>query len=153
VMATETIRVTIPQGVKEGSKVRVTGKGEPGFYGGPPGDLYLIIHIEPHPILRREDDNLHMEVPVTVREAILGGTITIPTVEGEVNLKVPPGSQSGQTLKLKGKGAINPKTKQRGDLMVKLVVKVPKTEDREILEAVRKMDKYYEEDVRRALRL
>jgi len=153
VMATETIRVTIPQGVKEGSKVRVTGKGEPGFYGGPPGDLYLIIHIEPHPILRREDDNLHMEVPVTVREAILGGTITIPTVEGEVNLKVPAGSQSGQTLKLKGKGAINPKTKQRGDLMVKLVVKVPKTEDREILEAVRKMDKYYEEDVRRALRL
>jgi molecular chaperone DnaJ len=149
----ETIRVTIPQGVKEGSKVRVAGKGEPGFYGGPPGDLYLIIHIEPHPILRREEDNLFMEVPVTVREAILGGTITIPTVEGEVNLKVPAGSQSGQTLKLKGRGAINPKTKQRGDLMVKLVVKVPKTEDREILEAVRKMDRYYEEDVRGALRL
>jgi molecular chaperone DnaJ len=153
VVGTETIRVTIPQGVKEGSKVRVAGKGEPGFYGGPPGDLYLIIHIEPHPILRREEDNLHMDVPVTVREAILGGTITIPTIEGEVNLKVPAGSQSGQTLKLKGKGAMNLKTKQRGDLMVKLVVKVPKTEDREILEAVRKMDRYYEEDVRRALRL
>jgi len=153
VVGTETIRVTIPQGVKEGSKVRVAGKGEPGFYGGPPGDLYLIIHIEPHPVLRREDDNLHMEVPVTVREAILGGTITIPTIEGEVNLKIPAGSQSGQTLKLKGKGAMNPKTKQRGDLMVKLVVKVPKTDDREILEAVRKMDRYYDEDVRRALRL
>ena len=139
--------------MKEGSKVRVAGKGEPGFYGGPPGDLYLIIHIEPHPILRREEDNLFMEVPVTVREAILGGTITIPTIEGEVNLKVPPGSQSGQTLKLKGKGAMNPKTKKRGDLMVKLVVKVPRTEDREILEAVRKMDMYYEEDVRGALRL
>ena len=94
-----------------------------------------------------------MEVPVTVREAILGGTVTIPTVEGEVNLKVPAGSQSGQTFKLKGKGAINPKTKQRGDLMVKLVVKVPKTEDREILEAVRKMDRFYEEDVRKDLRL
>lgn len=153
VMGTETIRVTIPQGVKDGSKVRVAGKGEPGFNGGPPGDLYLIIHIEPHPILRREEDNLHMDVPVTVREAILGGTITIPTIEGEVNLKVPAGSQSGQTLKLKGKGAMNPKTKQRGDLMVKLVVKVPKTDDREILEAVRKMDRYYEEDVRRSLRL
>jgi molecular chaperone DnaJ len=153
VVGTETIRVTIPQGVKEGSKVRVAGKGEPGFYGGPPGDLYLMIHIEPHPVLRREEDNLFMEVPVTVREAILGGTITIPTIEGEVNLKVPAGSQSGQTLKLKGKGAMNPKTKQRGDLMVKLVVKVPRTEDREILEAVRKMDKYYEEDVRGALRL
>jgi len=153
VMGRETIRVTIPQGVKEGSKVRVAGKGEPGFYGGPPGDLYLIIHIEPHPLLRREEDNLHMDVPVTVREAILGGTITIPTAEGEVNLKVPPGSQSGQTLKLKGKGAMNLKTKQRGDLMVKLIVKVPKTDDREILEAVRKMDRYYEEDVRRSLRL
>jgi molecular chaperone DnaJ len=152
VMSTETIRVTIPQGVKEGSKVRVAGKGEPGFYGGPAGDLYLIIHIEPHPILRREEDNLHMDVPVTVREAILGGTITIPTIEGEVNLKIPAGSQSGQTLKLKGKGAMNPKTKHRGDLMVKLVVKVPKTEDREIIEAVRKMDRYYEEDVRKALR-
>ncbi len=133
--------------------MRVAGKGEPGFYGGPPGDLYLLIHIEPHPILRREEDNLYMEVPVTVREAILGGTVTIPTVEGEVNLKVPAGSQSGQTFKLKGKGAINPKTKQRGDLMVKLVVKVPKTEDREILEAVRKMDRFYEEDVRKDLRL
>ena len=153
VMGTETIRVTIPRGVKEGSRVRVAGKGEPGFYGGPPGDLYLIIHIEPHPLLRREEDNLYMDVPVTVREAILGGTITIPTVEGEVNLKIPPGSQSGQTLKLKGKGAMNLKTKQRGDLMVKLVVKVPKTDDREILEAVRKMDRYYEEDVRRSLRL
>jgi DnaJ-class molecular chaperone len=152
-MGRETIRVTVPQGVKEGSKVRVAGKGEPGFYGGPPGDLYLIIHIEPHPILRREEDRLYMDVPVTVREAILGGTITIPTAEGEVNLKVPPGSQSGQTLKLKGKGAMNPKTKQRGDLMVKLIVKVPKTDDREILEAVRKMDRYYEEDVRSALRL
>jgi molecular chaperone DnaJ len=152
VVGTETIRVTIPQGVKEGSKVRVAGKGEPGFYGGPPGDLYLVIHIEPHPVLRREEDNLHMEVPVTVREAVLGGTITIPTVDGEVNLKVPAGSQSGQTLKLKGKGAVNPKTKQRGDLMVKLVVKVPRTEDREILEAVRKMDRFYEEDVRKALR-
>jgi len=152
VMGTETIRVTIPQGVKEGSKVRVAGKGEPGFNGGLPGDLYLIIHIEPHPILRREGDNLHMDVPVMVSEAILGGTITIPTVEGEVNLKVPTGSQSGQTLKLKGKGAVNPKTKQRGDLMVRLVVKVPKTDDREILEAVRKMDRYYEEDVRRELR-
>ncbi|MGE5840260.1 MAG: DnaJ C-terminal domain-containing protein, partial [Deltaproteobacteria bacterium] len=138
---------------REGSRVRVAGKGEPGAFGGPPGDLYLLVHIEPHPLLRREDDNLYMEVPVTVREAMLGGTITIPTIEGEVNLKIPPGSQSGQTLKLKGKGAVNARTKQRGDLMVKLVVKVPTTEDREILEAVRKMDGYYEEDVRGGLRL
>jgi molecular chaperone DnaJ len=153
VLGTERIKVVIPQGVKEGSKVRVAGKGEPGLNGGSAGDLYLIIHIKPHPLLRREGDDLHMEVPVTVREAVAGGTITIPTIDGEVNLKVPPGSQSGQMLKLKGKGAVNPKTKGKGDLMVKLVVKVPKTEDKDILEAVQKMDRLYKEDVRKGIRL
>jgi len=153
VLGTERIKVVIPQGVKEGSKVRVAGKGEPGLNGGPPGDLYLIIHIKEHPLLRREGDNLYMEVPVTVREAVAGGTITIPTIEGEVNLKVPPGSQSGQMLKLRGKGAVNAKTKKKGDLMVKLIVKVPKTEDKDILEAVEKMDRLYKEDVRKGVRL
>jgi molecular chaperone DnaJ len=153
VLGTERIRVTIPQGVREGSKVRVAGKGEPGMNGGKPGDLYLVIHIKPHPLLKREGNNLHMEVPVTVREAMAGGTITIPTIEGAVNLKVPPKSQSGQVLKLNGKGAFHPKTKQRGDLMVKLVVKVPRTDDHEILEAVEKMDRHYDGDVRRDVRL
>jgi molecular chaperone DnaJ len=153
VMGTEKIRVTIPPGVKEGSKVRVAGKGEPGTMGRTPGDLYLIIHIQPHPILKREGDDLYMEVPVTVREAMAGGSITIPTIDGEVKVKVPPGSQSGQTLKLKGKGALNPKTKRRGDLMVKLIVKVPKTDDKEMLEAAEKMDRYYAEDLRAGIRL
>jgi molecular chaperone DnaJ len=153
VPGTERIRVTIPPGVKEGSKVRVAGKGEPGLNGGRAGDLYLIIHITPHPFLRREGDTLYMDVPITVREAMAGGTITIPSVEGIINLKVPPMSQSGQTLRLRGKGALNPKTKSRGDLMVKLVVKVPQTDDRDILDAVEKMDRYYEGDVRRDLRL
>jgi molecular chaperone DnaJ len=94
-----------------------------------------------------------MEVPVTVREAVAGGTITIPTIDGGVNLKVPPGSQSGQILKLKGKGAVNPKTKRKGDLRVRLVVKVPKTEDKDILEAVQRMDGLYKEDVRKDIRL
>ena len=152
-VGTEKIRVVIPQGVREGSKVRVAGKGEPGLDGGQAGDLYLVIRIKPHPLLKREGDNLYMDVPVTVGEAMAGGTITIPTVDGDVNLKVPARSQSGQTLKLKGKGAINVKTKQRGDLMVKLMVKVPKTDDGEILQAVRKMDQYYEEGLRRDIRL
>jgi molecular chaperone DnaJ len=152
-MGTERIRVSIPAGVKEGSRVRVAGKGEPGLDGGPPGDLYLIIRIQPHPVLTREGDNLHMEVPITVREAVAGATITLPSVDGAVNVKVPPGSQSGQTLKLRGKGAVNPKTKQRGDLLAKIVVKVPKTDDREILEAAGKMDRFYKEDVRASIRL
>ncbi|MDZ7697573.1 MAG: DnaJ C-terminal domain-containing protein [Deltaproteobacteria bacterium] len=149
----ENIRVVIPKGVKEGSKIRVAGKGEPGLNGGPPGDLYLIVHIKPHPLLKREGNNLLMEVPVTVREAMAGGEIMIPTIEGQLKLKVPPGSQSGQTLRLKGKGAVDLKTKKPGDLMVKLVVKVPKTDKKEILDAVKKMDEYYERDVRSGIRL
>ncbi|MDB9822591.1 molecular chaperone DnaJ [Deltaproteobacteria bacterium] len=150
---TERIKVTIPQGVREGSKVRVAGKGEPGFNGGQPGDLYLVIHLKPHSLLKREGDDLFMEVPVTVGEAIKGGSIMVPTVDGRVNVKVPPKSQSGQTLRLKGKGAVNLKTKKRGDLMVKLVVKVPQTDDREILEAADKMNGFYTEDLRRDIRL
>jgi len=94
-----------------------------------------------------------MEVPVTVREAMAGGTIRIPTTDGQVNLKVPPSSQSGQTLRLKGKGAVNIKTKKRGDLLVKLDVKVPKTKDQDILEAVQKMDGLYEGDLRKDIRI
>lgn len=153
VLGRETIRVTVPKGVKDGSKVRVAGKGEPNFDGGQPGDLYLKIHIRPHPLLSREGDNLYIEVPVTIREVMAGGTVTIPTIEGQVNLKIPPQSQSGQTLKLKGKGATNLKTKHRGDLMVKLVVKVPKTDDREILKTVEKMDKFYKGDLREEIKL
>ena len=151
--ATETIRVTIPKGVKEGSKVRVAGKGEPGSNGGQPGDLYLIIHIKPHRFLKRENDDLLIEVPVTVSEAISGGTISIPTIDGMVNLKIPPGSQSGQTLRLKGKGATDPKTKNRGDMMVKIIVKVPRADDEEAIEAAKKLDGYYKEDVRGNLKL
>jgi len=153
VMGTERIRVTIPQGVKEGSRVRVAGKGEPGMNGGPPGDLYLVIRIKPHPVLKREGDNLRMEVPVTVKEAMAGGAVTIPTVEGSINLKIPPRSQSGQTLRLKGKGAYNTKTKVRGDLLVTLAVKVPKTDDPSALDAAEQIEAQYKEDVRGGLRL
>jgi molecular chaperone DnaJ len=147
-LGTEKIKVIIPQGVKEGSKVRVAGKGEPGFDGAQPGDLYLIIHVDPHPVLRRDGDDLFVDVPVTVGEAMAGSTITIPNIDGRLKVKVPPRSQSGQTLRLKGKGAVNVKTKQRGDLMVKLIVKVPQTDDREILEAAEKMNKFYKKDLR-----
>jgi molecular chaperone DnaJ len=153
VVDTERIRVNIPQGVKEGSRVRVAGKGEPGIGGGTPGDLYLIIHIKPHPFLKRDGDDLHMEVPVTVGEAMAGGTITIPTFDGQVNLKIPPQSQSGKTLKLKGKGAVDTKTKKKGDLLVKLIVKVPKTKNSEILDAAKKMESFYTEDIRGEIKL
>jgi molecular chaperone DnaJ len=153
VVDTERIRVNIPQGVKEGSRVRVAGKGEPGLGGGPPGNLYLIIHIKPHPFLKRDGDDLYMEVPVTVGEAMAGGTITIPTFDGQVNLKIPPQSQTGKTLKLKGKGAVDTKTKKKGDLLVKLIVKVPKTKNSEIIDAAKKMEPFYTEDIRGEIKL
>lgn len=153
VAGVERIKVTIPPGVREGSRVRVAGKGEPAGRGGTPGDLYLIIHIREHPFLRREGDNLIMDVPVTVREAMAGGTITVPTVDGRIKVKVPPGSQSGQILKVRGKGALNPRTKKHGDLLIRLVVKVPRTDDRDALEAAQKIDRLYAGDVREGLRL
>jgi molecular chaperone DnaJ len=153
VFDTERIRVTIPKGVKEGSKVRIAGKGEPGFNGGEPGDLYLLVHIKPHETLRREDDDLFLDVPVTVNEAISGGTIPVPTIDGTVNLKIPAGSQSGQSLRLKGKGAFNLKTGTRGDMMIKLIVKVPKADNEELMSTAKKLDEYYKEDVRKNLKL
>lgn len=153
VPGTETIKVVIPQGVKEGSKIRVAGKGEPGFGGAPAGDLYLVMHVKPHPYLKRKGNNLHMEVPVTVAEAMAGATITVPTIDGQTNVRVPPKSQSGQSMRLKGKGASDPKTKQRGDLMLKLVVKVPKTDDPTILEAAENMNRFYEGNLRGDIRL
>ncbi len=149
---TEKIRVTIPKGVREGARVRVAGKGEAGAGGGPAGDLYLLIHIQPHPLLRREGDDLHMDVPVTVQEALAGATITVPTPDGAVNLKVPAGSQSGRVLKLKGRGAVNMKTRQPGDLLARLAVRVPKSQDKEVLKAAETLQKHYERDVRGDLR-
>lgn len=153
ISGTERIRVTIPKGVKEGSKVRIAGKGEPGYNGGQPGDLYLIIHVKPHKYLSRENDNLQLELPVTVGEAVSGGTVAVPTIDGTVNLKIPPGSQSGQTLRLKGKGAYDLKTGNRGDMMVKLIVKVPQAKEKEVIEAAEKMDSFYKEDLRKDIRL
>ncbi|MBW1786632.1 MAG: molecular chaperone DnaJ [Deltaproteobacteria bacterium] len=149
----ERLKVVIPRGVKEGSKVRLAGKGEPGAGGGSSGDLYLIIRLKPHPFLERRGDNLYMEVPVTVGEAVAGGSVTIPAIDGQVKVKVPRGSQSGQTLKLKGKGAFNPKSKRAGDLMVKLIVKVPKSEDPQLIREAEKIDAFYGADIRKDLRL
>lgn len=148
---TDRIKVTVPPGVKEGSKVRVAGKGEPGANGGPAGDLFLKIHVRPHPFLRQEGENLYMDLPVTVHEALAGATLTLPTPNGQVKLKIPPQSQNGQTLKLKGKGGPNPKTGQNGDLLVKLQVQLPRTTDPEMVEAAKKLEKGYKNDIRRNL--
>ena len=147
------IKVTVPKGVKDGSRVRVAGKGEPGTGNAGAGDLFLIIRVPPHAFMERKEDDLYMDVPVTVHEALAGGSITVPTLDGHVKVKVPAGSQSGRTLKIKGKGAFNLKTKTNGDLFIRLVVKIPETGDAAILEAAKKMEAHYASDVRKNIRL
>lgn len=153
VIGNETIKVNIPPGVKTGSKVRVQGKGEPGKNGGPDGDLYIVIEVEPHPILRREGDDLYMDLPIGIHEAIMGATVTVPTLDGAVNVKIPPKSQGGQLLKVKGKGVQNPKTKEKGDLYLRLQIKVPTTDDEKAKQLVEELGKYYKEDLRSQIRL
>ena len=153
VSGVEKIKVSIPKGVKDGSKVRVSGKGEQGRDGGPSGDLFLLVKVNPHPLLERKEDDLFMDVPITVYEAMAGGSITVPTLDGQVKVKVPPRSQSGKSLKLKGKGALNTRTKKSGDLFLRLIVKVPETDDLDILEAARKLELLYASDVRSGIRI
>jgi molecular chaperone DnaJ len=118
------ITVTIPPGIREGQRIRVAGQGGPGRHGGPPGDLYLTVHVTPHPVFRRIGDDLELDLPVTVSEAMLGAEIEIPTMDGSVKLKVPPGSPTLARLRLRGKG-VRRKNARAGDLYARIVVRVP----------------------------
>ena len=122
---TSRIKLKIPAGIADGSRLRSSGNGEAGIRGGPGGDLYVVIHIKEHPIFQREDDNLYCEVPIPFTLATLGGEIPVPTLEGKANLKVPTGTQSGQVFKLRGKGVANVNGRDRGDLFARLLVEVP----------------------------
>ena len=121
----EQLTVKIPAGVGDGARVRVKGKGGVGRGGAAAGDLYFIVKVRPHPLLRRDGKDLTIEVPITVGEAIRGATIAVPTPDGTVRLKVPRGSQSGQRLRLSGRGVPDPKGGAPGDLYVRLMVQVP----------------------------
>lgn len=149
----ETIDVKVPAGVDDDSRIRLAGKGEPGTDGAPPGDLYITIRVRPHRLFKREGDSLRVEVPVTVREAMKGAEISVPTLSGSVQLKIPAGTKSGQVLRMKGKGVPNLKTKVKGDMYVTIKVQVPSTKDAEALKAAEILDRFYEGDIRRDLRL
>jgi len=123
----ERIEVTIPRGVKTGSRVRVAGKGEPGRNGGKPGDLYLKINVLPHPQFKREGDNLRLKLPVDLYTLILGGEVQVPTLDRPVILNIPPETNNGKTFRLRGKGMPNLKRPdQKGDLYVEVTAKLPK---------------------------
>src|SRR5262249_2213349 len=121
----ERLQVKIPPGVADGARVRVAGKGGSGRGGGAAGDPYFPGTVRPHPRIQRDRKDLVLEVPVTVSEAMLGATITVPTPQGSIKLKVPPGSQGGQRLRVPGRGAPDPKGGPAGDLYVRLMVQVP----------------------------
>jgi molecular chaperone DnaJ len=154
-VAEETTRLTvkIPPGVQTGSKVRLAGQGAAGPRGGPPGDLYIELEVAEHPLIRREGDDLYMDLPVTVPEAMLGADVKVPTFQGEVTLKVPAGSQSGRKMRLKGRGAPSLKGGAAGDFYLVLQIKVPDTATPEVKAAAEALARAYPGDVRQELKL
>ncbi|MCJ7471355.1 MAG: DnaJ domain-containing protein [Actinobacteria bacterium] len=122
---TRTVNVKIPKGIKNGGKIRLAGEGGPGSGGGPGGDLYLTVNVSQHNVFKIKDNDLHMEVPVTIKEAYYGGKIDIPTFDGKIDMKLPKRTQSGKTLRLKGKGMPGVKGGDNGNLYVKTRIVFP----------------------------
>jgi curved DNA-binding protein len=134
----------IPRGATDGQRLRLRGKGGPGMNGGPPGDLYLQIHLEPHPLFRVIGHDLDLDVPLAPWEAVLGAQVEIPTLEGRVTMKVPPGSKAGQKLRLAGKGLPKPGS-GAGDLYAVLGIDVPVTltePEKKLFEELRKVSRF-----------
>jgi molecular chaperone DnaJ len=136
--------VTVPAGARSGTRIRLRGKGEPGRNGGPDGDLYVVVEVEPSPLFQRRGSDLVLDVPVTYAEAALGANVQIPTPDGPVALKVPAGTESGKLLRVKGRGAPHLKGNGSGDLLARVKVTVPKKltkAEREALEGYRKVSR------------
>ncbi|MDD5177438.1 MAG: molecular chaperone DnaJ [Sterolibacterium sp.] len=121
----KTLSVKIPSGIDEGDRIRLSGEGEHGVNGGPPGDLYVQIHLKPHPVFQRDHDDLHCEMPVSFAAAALGGEIEIPTLDGVARLKIPAETQTGKVFRLRGKGIKGVRSIGHGDLLCHVVVETP----------------------------
>ena len=144
----ETVEIRIPPGARNGSRLRVAGKGNAGTMGAPPGDLYITTRVEEHPFFHREGDNIEIKVPVTVWEAALGAKIEVPTIDGRTLLKVPQGTKSGQRFRLREKGVANSRTSERGDQIVEIVIQAPDPRDERTRELLRELAKLNPEDPR-----
>jgi molecular chaperone DnaJ len=145
----EHVTVTVPPGIHDGGRLRLGGAGNAGRMGGPPGDVYVTAHVAPHPLFRREADELHLVVPVAVHEAALGARIDIPGIDGPTRLRVPPGTQSGQHFRLRGRGAPSPRTGRRGDLVVEIRLMLPPVLDERSKLLLRELGMLNGESVRR----
>ncbi|MBZ5646293.1 MAG: J domain-containing protein [Acidobacteriia bacterium] len=152
VSRTEPLEVRIKAGTRDGQRIRLGGKGNVGRNGGPNGDLYIIVRIGEHPVFKRDGDDIHVVVPVTATEAALGAKIEVPTVDGRTQMKVPPGTQSGQKLRLREKG-VSSATRDgvRGDQIVEVKVVVPQVHDERSKEILRELAKLNPDDPRAEL--
>jgi len=152
--ATKTVkryRVTIPPGVRDGSRVRLAGKGEPGPRGGPPGDLYVVTRVSDSPIFKRKGQNVEVEVPITIPEAIRGATVEVPTLSGSKKLRVPAGTKHGTVQRLRGEGPPRLNGKGRGDIHYRFVIDVPASLSKEEEKAVDELSKVMNGDPRAKL--
>ncbi len=152
--ATSTVkryRVNIPAGVRDGSRVRLAGKGEPGRNGGPPGDLYVITRVRASPVFKRKGDHVEVEVPLTIPEAIRGAEVEVPTLHGRKKLRVPPGTKHGTVQRLRGEGPPKLNGKGAGDIHYRFVIDVPATLSSEQSEAVDKLSEVMNGDPRAKL--
>jgi curved DNA-binding protein len=147
----EPVTVRIPPGASDGDKVRVPGHGAPGPGGGPAGDLLIQVHVTPHEHFERDGLDLYLDLPITIGEAYRGAKVPVPTPGGEVSLTVPKGAQSGQVVRLKGRGV--KRKDQQGDLYVRFLVKLPSARSAELEHAVDTLDTALTDDVRAAIRL
>ena len=150
---TEAVKVRIPAGVDTGSRVRVAGKGEAGLRGAPPGDLFIITNVSPHPVFTRKGDNIYCTIPITLPEAALGAKIEVPTVSGKAQLRIPPGTQSGQRFRLREKGAPSLRGNTRGDQYVEVKIVLPQIIDEDSKELLRQFARRNPENPRVAMGL
>jgi molecular chaperone DnaJ len=142
----KTLSVKIPSGVDEGDRVRLSGEGEPGVNGGPPGDLYVQVHIKQHAVFQRDHDDLHCEMPISITTAALGGEIEIPTLDGSARIRVPAETQSGKTFRLKNKGIKGVRSQVPGDLFCHVVVETPVSLTERQRQLLREFDAITQED-------
>ncbi|NUB08215.1 J domain-containing protein [Azospirillum sp. Vi22] len=145
----KSIDVAVPPGTEDQAKLRLKGQGLPGAGGFGAGDAIVEVHVEAHPFFTRQGSDIHVEVPITLNEAVLGATIRVPTVSGPVALKIPPGANTGSTLRLRGKGVMNQATKQAGDQYVKLKVVLPDPPDAELVKFMEEWSRTRSYDVRK----
>jgi molecular chaperone DnaJ len=148
------MRVNVPAGVRDGGRIRLAGKGEPGPGDGPPGDLYLVVHVSPSPVFMRKGNNLEVEVPLTIPEALRGAEVQVPTLNGAKTLRVPPGTKHGTVQRLRGEGPPTPgggKPPAKGDIHYRFMIDVPKELNAEQAEAVDALAKTLDGDPRAGL--